>query len=52
MDTAYLKKSLGDSLTRCLDEVAAKRPRDPIEYMAQWLYKYVENQNHIAEVCY
>lgn len=50
MDTAYLKQNLGDSLSRCLAEVSEKRPRDPIEYIAQWLYKYVENQNHIAQV--
>lgn len=50
MDTAYLKKNLGDSLSKCLSEVSEKRPRDPIEYIAQWLYKYVENQNHAAQV--
>ncbi|WAQ95664.1 DYDC2-like protein [Mya arenaria] len=40
MDTAYLKQTLGDSLSRCLSEVSEKRPRDPIEYISQWLYKY------------
>ena len=45
MDTAYLKKTLGDSLTQCLSEVAEKRPRDPIEYIAQWMYKFIENKN-------
>lgn len=50
MDTAYLKQSVGDSLSRCLAEVSEKRPRDPIEYIAQWLYKHVENQNFIAQV--
>lgn len=50
MDTAYLKKTLGDSLSRCLAEVSEKRPRDPIEYIAQWMYKYIENQNFDAQV--
>ena len=50
MDTAYLKQCLGDSLTKCLAEVSEKRPRDPIEYIAQWLYKFVENQQQIAAV--
>lgn len=50
MDTAYLKQSLGDCLAKCLSEVSEKRPRDPIEYIAQWLMKHVENQNLIAQV--
>ena len=50
MDTAYLKTNFGECLTRCLAEVSEKRPRDPIEYIAQWLYKHIENQKHYAEV--
>lgn len=50
MDTTYLKKCLGDFLTCALAEVAEKRPADPIEFIAQCLYKYVENQNFIKQV--
>ena len=50
MDTVYLKTNFGECLTHCLTEVSEKRPRDPVEYIAQWLYKYIENQKHAAAV--
>ena len=50
MDTAFLKEHLGDCLTTCLAEVAEKRPRDPVEYVAPWLYKFMENKNYASEV--
>ena len=52
MDSEYLKKHFGGCLTECLMEIAQKRPHDPIEYMSQWLYKYVENENYREEVCF
>ncbi|GFR60543.1 DPY30 domain-containing protein 1 [Elysia marginata] len=42
MEAKYLKNNLG-CLTSCLKEVAEKRPHDPIEYIAFWLRKHVEN---------
>ncbi|XP_067649385.1 uncharacterized protein [Haliotis asinina] len=43
VDGKYVSYNLGSALTLALAEIAEKRPWDPIEYLAQWLYKYREN---------
>lgn len=43
MDAQYLRDTVGTCLSACLAEVCQKRPTDPIEYIAYWLYKHVEN---------
>ena len=50
MDSEYLKMHVGDALTRGLAEVVKIRPSDPIEYLAFWLQKYVENRDHAKQV--
>jgi len=46
MDSEYLQKHVGDALSRGLAEVVMKQPSDPIDYLAGWLRKYVENVKH------
>ncbi|XP_041365901.1 uncharacterized protein LOC121380929 [Gigantopelta aegis] len=43
IDGKYVARNLGTALTMALAEIAERRPWDPIEYLAQWLYKYREN---------
>ena len=45
MDAEYLQQNIGSCLSQCLAEVCMKRPNDPIEYIAHWLYKHIDNVN-------
>ena len=43
-DVRYLKKVIGRPLTLALAEICTKQPRNPIYYLAHWLFKYRYNQ--------
>ena len=45
MDSEYLKKHVGVALSLGLTEIVQKRPVDPIEYLAFWMRKFVENRD-------
>lgn len=46
VDGKYVAQHLGTALTLALAEIAERRPKDPVEYLSMWLYKYRENMDH------
>ena len=43
-ESQYIRQHFANILPKCLAEVIEKRPYDPIEYIAQWIYKHRENE--------
>ena len=50
VDGKYVAEHLGTALTVALAEIAERRPLDPVEYLAHWLYKYQESVNYNKKV--
>ena len=50
LDSKYLGMVLGDALIIGLSEVVQRRPWDPIEYLAQWLYQHDRNVRNKEQV--
>ena len=46
MDSEYLKQHVAKALKFGLSEICQKKPSDPIQYLSEWLLKYVENMEH------
>jgi len=43
MEATYVSKTVGPAIAMGLAEIVQKKPTDPVEYLANFLYKYVEN---------
>ena len=52
VDGKYVAEHMGTALTLALAEIAERRPADPVEYLANWLYKYQETMDYNKKVSY
>eukprot|EP01112_Ceratiomyxa_fruticulosa_P001206 TRINITY_DN1120_c0_g1_i1.p1 TRINITY_DN1120_c0_g1~~TRINITY_DN1120_c0_g1_i1.p1 ORF type:complete len:338 (+),score=118.86 TRINITY_DN1120_c0_g1_i1:2-1015(+) len=43
-DVEYLKTAVGDALSKGIAATTVALPEDPVEYLGNWLLKYLENQ--------
>ncbi len=46
----YVAQTVGLALSKGLIEIIEKRPVDPVEYLSNFLYKFVENKNQQEKV--
>lgn len=45
IEAQYVARTVGPALSKGLAEIVEKRPVDPVEYLAHYLYKFVENRH-------
>lgn len=48
-DTKYLQELVGDALARGTAATVAAQPNDPVEYLGQWLLRYVKNAEIVGQ---
>ncbi len=46
----FLEK--GPAIAKGLADIILRKPSDPVEYLAHFLYKYAENKNYEQKVCW
>jgi hypothetical protein len=44
LEAQYISKTVGPQLSRALAEIIHRRPTDPVEYLGNYLIKYVDNK--------
>ncbi|TMW65870.1 hypothetical protein Poli38472_003635 [Pythium oligandrum] len=49
-DHAYLRETVGVPLTEAMAQLAIVQPEDPVEFLGQFLLKYVDNELHKQEL--
>lgn len=45
LEAQYVAQTVGPAISQGLAEIIQKRPADPVEYLANFLYKFSENKN-------
>lgn len=49
MEAQYVSKTVGPAIAQGLAEIVQRKPVDPVEYLANFLYKFVENQEQQSQ---
>ena len=50
-EAQYVASTVGPALAKAMAEVVLKKPIDPVEYLANYLYKHVANLKQREAVC-
>lgn len=50
LDGAYIRLHLGSVLVKALAEISSLRPQDPVQYLAEYLYRVDEMRRYEEEV--